>query len=152
MCISIDFNARPSKSALIYQISFPCSDAVNFPLITSFSIHSKPSCKDPVCQTDRDLPYILSWGKTSDEGGSSFHAAGCPLWRKSYIQTDCGGVDVETSFHGWIVNFNTETYEYSYSFNNPSLISKSHRLFYWNNVSGITNENHTGSFFIQQTD
>lgn len=92
MCISIDFNARPSKSALIYQISFPCSDAVNFPLITSFSIHSKPSCKDPVCQTDRDLPYILSWGKTSDEGGSSFHAAGCPLWRKSYIQTDCGGV------------------------------------------------------------
>lgn len=65
---------------------------------------------------------------------------------------DCKRKVAETSFPGWIVNFNPETYEYSYSFNNPSLISKSHRLFYWNNVSAITNENHTGSFFIQQTD
>lgn len=62
------------------------------------------------------------------------------------------GRTLKLPYRAWIANFNTETYAYSYSFNNPSLISKSHRLFYWNNVSGITNENHTGSFFIQQTD
>lgn len=47
-------------------------------------------------------------------------------------------------------NFNIEPHEYICSLNNPSLISKSLRLFYWNNVSGITNENHTGSFLFSR--
>lgn len=47
-------------------------------------------------------------------------------------------------------NFNIEPHEYIYSLNNPSLISKSLRLFYWNNVSGITNENYTGSFLFSR--
>lgn len=145
MCSPIDFNATPVS---IFQMSF---------LYSEFSI-TKILCPSTV-NVPAKIPCVRlieiyltssasSW--SCDKAGSSFRAdVHCE--GKVTHRTECG-VGVETSLHGRIVNFNTETYEYSYSFNNPSLISKSHRLFYWNNVSGITNENHTGSFFIQQTD
>lgn len=74
MCISIDFHATFSKPVFIFQIALLYSEFSFNKILFLLSINH------PVCQSDRDLPHILSRGKTSNKAASSPH----PLWRKSY--------------------------------------------------------------------